>query len=70
MTIHLSQALSDVTGKTGQRLIRAIVAGERAPYTLATRRNSRCQKDEDEIAKARTGTWREDPLFLLQPSLA
>ena len=31
MNIQLSQALSDVTGDTGQRIIRAIVAGERDP---------------------------------------
>jgi hypothetical protein len=31
MNIQLSQTLSDVTGTTGQRIIRAIVAGERAP---------------------------------------
>jgi hypothetical protein len=31
MNIQLSQALSDITGLTGQRIIRAIVAGERDP---------------------------------------
>lgn len=34
MNLQLSQALSDVTGETGQRIIRAIVAGERDPHTL------------------------------------
>jgi hypothetical protein len=55
MNIQLSQALSDVTGVTGQRIIRAIVAGERDPRTLAALRNYRCKKDEDEIALALTG---------------
>ena len=70
MNIQLSQALSDVTGTTGQRIIRAIVAGERDPSTLAALRNSRCTKDTDEIAKALTSTWREEPLFVLKQALA
>ena len=35
MTIPLSQVLSDCTGATGQRILRAMVAGERDPRTLA-----------------------------------
>src|SRR5215468_1602778 len=52
MNIQFSQVLSDSTGLTGQRIIRAIVAGERAPQQLATLRNDRCQKEADEIAMA------------------
>jgi len=70
MNIQLSQALSDVTGETGQRIIRAIVAGERDPLKLAALRNYRCKKDEPEIAQALTGTWRPEHLFVLQQSLA
>jgi transposase len=70
MNIQLSQALSDVTGATGQRLLRALVAGERDPHTLAALRNYRCKKDSDEIARALTGTWREEHLFVLKQALA
>jgi transposase len=69
MNIQLSQALSDVSGETGQAIIRAIVAGERDPHKLAGVRNYRCKKDEQEIAKALTGTWREEHLFILKQSL-
>jgi len=69
MNIQLSQALSDVTGKTGQTIIRAIVNGERDPHKLAELRNYRCKKDEEEIANALTGTWREEHLFILGQSL-
>jgi transposase len=69
MNIQLSQVLSDVTGETGQTILRAIVAGERDPYKLAALRNYRCKKDEDEIAKALTGNWREEHLFILKQSL-
>jgi transposase len=68
--MQLSQALSDGTGATGQRLLRAIVAGERDPHPLAALRNSRCKKAGDEIARALTGTWREEPLFVLKQALA
>lgn len=70
MNIQLSQALSDVSGATGQAIIRAIVAGERDPHKLAELRNYRCKKDETEIAKALTGTWRDEHLFILGQSLA
>jgi transposase len=69
MNIQLSQALSDVTGETGQDIIRAIVAGEREPSKLAKLRNYRCKKDEAEIAKALTGTWRAEHLFVLKQAL-
>jgi transposase len=70
MHIQCSQALSDVTGTTGPRIIRAIVAGERDPHTLAALRNDRCKNDADEIALALTGTWRTDHLLVLQHALA
>jgi transposase len=67
---HSTQAgLSDVTGETGQRILRAIVAGERDPRKLAALRNYRCKKDEEEIAEALRGTWREEHLFVLKQSL-
>lgn len=69
MNIQLSQALSDVVGNTGQAMIRAIVGGERDPRKLAELRNYRCRKDEEEIVKALTGTWREEHLFILKQSL-
>jgi transposase len=70
MNLQLTQVLSDGTGETGQRIIRAIRAGERDPRRLAGLRNFRCQKDEDEIALALTGTWRDEHLFVLKQSLA
>ena len=70
MNLQLSQVLTDITGETGLRIIRAIVAGERDPHKLAAMRNYRCKKDEGEIAKALTGTWRQEHLFVLEQSLA
>ena len=69
MNLQLSQVLTDITGETGFHIIRAIVSGERDPHKLAAMRNRHCKKGEDEIAKALTGTWREEHLFILSQSL-
>jgi hypothetical protein len=52
MHIQLSQALSNVMGAPGQRIIRAIVAGERDSQQLAPLRNDRGKKGADESARA------------------
>jgi transposase len=70
MNIQLTEVLSDVMGMTGQAIIRAIVSGERDPQTLAQYRNGRVKASADEIARALTGNWREEHLFVLQQSLA
>lgn len=59
MNIQLSQAVSDVTGVTGQKIIRAILSGVRDPQVLAAEREPGCKKSEEEIAKALTGTLRQ-----------
>jgi transposase len=66
----LSQGVSDRTSVTGMARLRAIIAGERAPLPLAKRRPPHCQPREEEIAKARPGTWRAAHLFALQQAVA
>jgi hypothetical protein len=70
MNLQLSQVLSDVTGTTGLQIIRAIVAGERNPHTLAAWRNYRGKKEAEELARALTGTWRAEHLCVLTQALA
>src|SRR5512141_2180666 len=69
MNVQLSQAVTDVTGMTGQKIIRAILAGERDPQTLAALREPGCKKSAEEIGRALTGTWREEHLFILNQSM-
>ena len=69
MNIRLDQAVADPTGDTGLRIIRTIVAGELDPRKLAALRHPNCKKSEAEIARALTGTWREEHLFVLKQSL-
>ena len=57
MNLQLHHVLSDITGVTGQTILRAIVTGERDPKVLASFRHYNCKADEATIIKALTGTW-------------
>ena len=69
MNLKLTEVVSDITGKTGMTIIRAMLAGERAPQLLATYRDKRCKHDQATIAKALTGHWRAEHLFALQQAV-
>src|SRR5690348_13750601 len=66
MNIQLANVLSDVSGMTGQAIVKAILAGERDPYQLAALRNWRVKSSAEEIAGSLEGNWQEDLLFVLQ----
>jgi transposase len=70
MNLHLHHVISDITGVTGLRIIRAIVAGERDPRALALYRDYRIKSSEDTIAKALEGDYRTEHVFTLTQSLA
>jgi hypothetical protein len=70
INLQLPSVLSDITGLTGLRIIRAIVAGERDPVQLAAHRHGRCRASEAEIIAALTGHYRPEHLFALQQNLA
>ncbi|MBP7392987.1 MAG: IS110 family transposase [Zoogloea sp.] len=69
MNIQLTNVISDVAGETGQKILRAIVAGERDGQVLAQLRNVRIRASEDEIAKSLQGSWRAEHLFALKQAL-
>jgi transposase len=69
MNVRLHRAVSDINGVTGMSILRAIANGERDPRKLASFRDWRCSRSEEEIAKELSGHWREDHLFSLQQSL-
>jgi transposase len=66
MNIQLSQVLSDISGETGMKIIRAIIAGEHNPYVLAQNRHSQCKQPEEQIAKALHGNFRSELIFSLK----
>ena len=65
MNIQWANVLSDVSGMTGQAIIKAILTGERDPWKLAGFRDKRVKATEEEIARGLEGNWQDDLLFLL-----
>jgi transposase len=53
-----AHVVSDITGATGMRIIRAIVAGERNPDVLAIYRDVRCHSSMETIRAALVGNNR------------
>src|SRR5262244_2333367 len=70
MNIQLANGISDLSGVTGQAMLKAIVNGERDPRELAGYRDCRVEASQEEIAQALEGNWQEDPLFVLRPEQA
>jgi len=70
MNVQLTNVLSDITGVTGLRIIRAIVSGERNPQVLAQLRDPKCAHDKAQIARALTGHYQPEYVFALQQALS
>jgi transposase len=60
MNVQLANAISDISGATGMAILRAIVAGERDPDKLASRKNSLIRATRAQIVQSLEGDWRED----------
>ncbi len=69
MNVQLANVISDVAGETGQKILRAIVAGERDGHVMAKMKNARIRASIDEIAKSLQGNWRAEHLFALKQAL-
>jgi len=69
MNVRLTNVLSDITGVTGMKIIRAILAGERDPHVLARDRDPGCKKSETEIAKSLAGHYKPEQIFILQQAV-
>ena len=69
MNVQLTNVLSDIVGESGQKILRAIVAGERDGHVLAAMRNVRVRASADEIALSLQGNWRAEHLFALKQAL-
>ena len=69
MNVQLANVISDVVGETGQKILRAIVAGERDGQVLGAMKNARIHASIDEIAKSLQGNWRAEHLFALEQAL-
>lgn len=69
MNIKLQHVITDITGKSGQLIIQAILKGERNPETLSTLCDGRIPTHKREsIIKSLVGVWKEEHLFELEQS--
>lgn len=69
MNLQLHHVVSDITGGTGMKIIRAIVAGERDLDVLASHRDVRCRASTETIKAALNGNDRAEHIFALTQSL-
>jgi transposase len=69
MNLLLHNVISDITGVTGMRILRDIVAGVTDPMALASHRDPRCRASVEQIAASLTGNYRAEHLFVLRQNL-
>lgn len=70
MNIQLHHVIATITGVTGMRIIRAIVAGERDPDKLAAMCDVRCKESIETIRSALVGNYLPEHVFALKQALA
>ena len=69
MNLQLHHVVSDITGATGMRIIRAIATGERDSNVLAALRDVRCHSSIETIRASLVGNDRNEHVFALKQSL-
>ena len=70
MNLQLHHVVSDITGKTGMRILRAIAQGQHDSVVLASFRDPRCKASEETIRQSLEGHYREEHLLALRQSLS
>jgi len=69
MNLKIHTVISDILGKTGMRMVKAILAGERDPAILSELRDPRIKASREDIIKSLEGIWREEYLFMLEQAV-
>lgn len=69
MNLLLHNVVSDITGVTGMKILKAILAGERDPQVLAGHRDARCHSSQQTIAQSLIGNYRDEHLFALRQAV-
>jgi len=69
MNLQVHNVVTDITGVTGMRIIKAILGGERNPDVLAAMRDQRCKNSESTIARSLKGSYRPEHLFSLRQAV-
>lgn len=68
LNIKLHNVITDITGKSGQLIIKEILSGERDPERLALLAVGRVKASKEEIVLSLEGNWKAEPLFELRQS--
>lgn len=69
MNVQLHKVLSDVSGVSGMRIMKAILSGKRDPAALAALCDCRVHADAETVAMALTGDYHEHHLFALAQAM-
>jgi transposase len=69
MNLQLHKTVTDITGVTGMKIVRAIVAGETDPRGFAHLIHPGCKSTPDDFVKALTGHYAGDQRFALRQAL-
>jgi transposase len=69
MNMQLQNVVTDITGVTGMKIIRAFVAGERDPAKLAAMRDVRCKASLETIESSLRGNDQPEHVFALSQAL-
>jgi transposase len=69
MNLRLDNVVSDITGQTGMRIMKAIIAGERDVEKLGAMRDRNCKATAEVIAQSLVGNYRQEHLFSLKQAV-
>jgi transposase len=69
MNLRLDNVVSDITGATGMRILKALLGGERNVQKLGEMRDRRCRASAQEIAQSLVGNYRQEHLFSLKQAV-
>jgi len=68
MNVKLQHVIADITGKSGQAIIGAILQGERDPEKLVALIDGRIKASRENLKRSLLGIWKEEHLFELRQS--
>lgn len=68
MNIKVHKVLSDILGKSGQDIVKAVIDGERDPRVLAGLVDPKVKASHEELVKSLEANWSDDQLFILKKS--
>ncbi len=68
MNIKLDKVISDIMGKSGQLILKAILQGERDAKVLVSLADSRLKASKEDLIKSLEADWRNEHLFTLRQS--